>query len=440
MEENVNDIPVRAEDALRTKRKYLSPFSRSGTYTASNYKVNTDRLPILSRFAVNVDELATRVQPARQLMDMANLPFVTCEQSKETGLFEIKKSPFNVPRRVPKSVIWESPRVKGKWRMEREKGPATHFPTHLLDILEHWHENNGVEPPPCFWKGQIEGTKKWGNFKVFDREGEEHEISIIRVSCTAPRYRTYCIILLHSEDEADVFIDYSDTRTIKANDQVRYDCQFLTAWHGARHGFERLDCAIHVWAEPGRKIHFCPSWFDRRDSVAQGFRTRARGRSPYPAVPMTPTPGDQHGGYYTFNSIGSKISASSSKKPVPDADSDEEGIVAPTLPLNRSLFSPTSIRFKLFSEASPHERVFCFNNPISSDAIFKKAREFLPEAEMSRGMGLLCKVPGQAQIRYIGEGCADEFDILCEDIRRMSLRNSGVSTIEVKPYRMAYGV
>ncbi|KAJ5918314.1 hypothetical protein N7454_010689 [Penicillium verhagenii] len=384
VEEDVDDIPTRAEDTLKTNRNYLSPLSRSGSYTASNYTVNTDGLAIAP-------------QAARQSMDMADSP-----------------SPVNIPPPPPKVVTWETTRLKGTWKLEKLKGPASHFPSHLLKILEHWHETNGIEPPPCFWTGKINGLRKWGNFKVFGREGDEHDMSIFKISCSTPR-RTYCVVILHSENEADVFIDYSDVRTVKGNDFVRYECHFLTPWHGARYGFERQDSAIHVWSDPHRKIEFCTSWFDGRDSVAQGSRTRGKGKNPYPAVPMTPTLGEQHRSY-SFNSTGSAMSASSSKKPVPDADSDEEGIVAPTR-VKRALFTPTSIRFKLFSQFPPQARILAFNDCISSEEIFKRAREFYSESEMSREMGLLCKIPGEAQLRYIGAGCADEFDILCEDIR-----------------------
>lgn len=42
------------------------------------------------------------------------------------------------------------------------------------------------------------------------------------------------------------------------------------------------------------------------------------------------------------------------------------------------------------------------------------------------------KIPGLGEERYVWEGCQDEYDLLCEDLRRLTLAEDAIHEIEIK--------
>lgn len=90
-----------------------------------------------------------------------------------------------------------------------------------------------------------------------------------------------------------------------------------------------------------------------------------------------------------------------------------------------------SARVKLVSEESDRERVF-FLDECNAKTLFQKAREFFGIKDTSKEIFLICKVPGIKSRRYIGEDCLDEFDILCHDVRKLTISDHEVVEVLVK--------
>ncbi|KAJ5772246.1 hypothetical protein N7520_002775 [Penicillium odoratum] len=352
-------------------------------------------------------------------------PLVCYELSEKTGLFEIKETPIK-SFQLSNFVTWTPSRVKGTWRIQKYRGPAEFFPAHLLTVLEEWHQEYPLEAPPCQWKGRSEGAQ-WVNFKIFDHDGDEHDISIFKVTISHPKARKYNMTILHSENAPEVFVDCA-MQCRPMNFKVSgCQCQYVFAWLGLIEGYENDSCAIRVWGPEGTDIDFKSRWF----GPDQGKRAKSVKTDKHPN-PATPIKGPSRRSAKLYNSDSDTMPTPYSLKQRVEYDSDEEGVVAHD-PVRKILFSPPSIRFKLLSENSPNVRIFSFNEQMDSGQIFKKAREFYQDIKAPSEMALLCKVPGQQELRYIGEGCDDEFDILCDDIKRLSLHEGDVRVIEVKP-------
>lgn len=77
-------------------------------------------------------------------------------------------------------------------------------------------------------------------------------------------------------------------------------------------------------------------------------------------------------------------------------------------------------------------RCFSVGDCMNVDVFFQKAREFYRSSSKATSMALACQIRGVEGIRYIGEGCQDEFRILCEDIDQLS-GGGGILVIEIKP-------
>ncbi|KAJ5538173.1 hypothetical protein N7494_007652 [Penicillium frequentans] len=354
-------------------------------------------------------------------------PRVSYELFEKTGLFEIKETPSKASRSL-QTFTFSPTRSPGNWKIQKYRGPAKCLPLHLLEVLDEWHQNNPLEAPPCQWKGRTEGTQKWENFKIFDHEGDEHEVSIFKITVTRPKFRSYNVMVLHSENAPEVFVDCATNCRPPNMRGTGFQGLYVVAWLGLTQGFENDNCAIWVWAPEGTDIPFRPGWFtpETRNKQPRSIKiekssTQITPRKNTPSRPVT---------FYSPES--DTMPAPHSGKQGIKYESDEEGIVASTR-VCRNLFSPPSIRFKLRSDNSPNVRIFAFNDQTDSRAVFNKAREFYQDKDYFREMALLCKVPGQEELRYIGEGCEDEFDLLCDDIKKLSLYRDEVGVTEMKP-------
>ncbi|KAJ5910021.1 hypothetical protein N7504_004664 [Penicillium tannophilum] len=354
-------------------------------------------------------------------------PRVSYELFEKTGLSEIKESPSKASRFL-QTFTFSPTRSPGNWKIQKYRGPAKCLPLHLLEVLDEWHQNNPLEAPPCQWKGRTEGTQKWENFKIFDQEGDEHEVSIFKITVTRPKFRMYNLMILHSENAPEVFVDYATNCRPPNMRGTGFQGLYVVAWLGLAQGFENENCAIWVWAPEGTDVLFRPGWFtlEKRKKQPRSIKIE---KSPAPITPRKNTSSCP----LTFHSPDSDtIPAPYSVKQGIKYESDEEGVVASTR-VCRKLFSPPSIRFKLRSDTSPNVRIFAFNDQTDSRAVFNKAREFYQDKDFFREMALLCKVPGQEELRYIGEGCEDEFDLLCDDIKKLSLYQDEAGVTEMKP-------
>ncbi|KAJ5116303.1 hypothetical protein N7456_000651 [Penicillium angulare] len=356
--------------------------------------------------------------------------------SENTGLFEIQEthedplspSDLNNPSTEDSHL---SPEItKSSLNAQQLRGIKGKLANDLRDILLEWHLHNPSDAPPCQWKGRWDGTKKWENFQIFDRDGEEHEISIYKIRVKDTKPGSYLVSVLHSQCGPDVLFGVSPEH--RPNMKLTgYQGVFLTAWLGPTDGWEKEPFAIHVWAPEKTKIKFHVKWFDPEQGSKIALYKAQKYANKSPTTPKTPSSA-------TVISISSGTDGLSTpcKKKMKhklDSDSESEDVVGPTTRVCRRLFSPLSIRFKLLSNNSPTVRVFPFNDKTDIDTLFKKARQFYQDVSWTPETALLCRVPGEDEMRYIGAEDEEEFTLLCDDIKRLSIRAESVQVIEVKP-------
>ncbi|PYH68852.1 phosphatidylinositol N-acetylglucosaminyltransferase [Aspergillus vadensis CBS 113365] len=122
-----------------------------------------------------------------------------------------------------------------------ELGPEIPFPSYLMTILEHWHEEKGNEYPRCKASGRL-GSMVW---KVFDRKGNEVELTWYLV--TKPR--KYCVLVLHEANGTARFV-YCDPphRTVHGT--------YLRPWSGADEKEELEHCAVRVFSSDLEEIEY----------------------------------------------------------------------------------------------------------------------------------------------------------------------------------------
>lgn len=417
MRDVIDDTHMLAQDELKKKRANRASTHDSDALTEIDDAIKHDDMSPPSTQLVTTPE---------HFLD-PHAPRVSYELSEKTGLFEIKETPIKALRSA--QIFTFLPTCSpGRWKMQNYRGPAKCIPTHLLEVLDEWHQENPTDAPPCQWKGRTEGTQKWDNFRIFDQEGDEHEVSIFKITITRPKHRAYNLMILHSENAPEVFVDCAANCRPTNMRGTGFQGQYVVAWLGLTQGFENENCAIWVWAPEGTDIPFSPGWFtlEKRDKQPRSIKIE-KGSTPITPQKITPSRP------VTFYSPDSDtMPAPYSGKQSIKYESDEEGVVASTR-VCRNIFPPPLIRFKLRSDTSPNVRIFAFNDQTDSRAIFNKAREFYQDKDFFREMALLCKVPGQEELRYIGEGCDDEFDILCDDLKKLSLYQDEVSVTEMKP-------
>ncbi|KAJ5639626.1 uncharacterized protein N7484_007488 [Penicillium longicatenatum] len=412
MRDVFHDIPMLAQDELKQKHSARALTHDSDALTEIDDAIKHD----------GVSPPSTQLVTTPQHFLDPHAPRVSYEPSESTGLFEIREQP-SMASQSPPSLTFSPIRSAGRWKINKYRGPANCFPAHLLQVLDEWHEENPLEAPPCHWKGRTEGTQKWENFRVFDQEADEHEVSIFKITVTRPKYRTYNLMILHSDNAPEVFVDCATHCRPTNMRGTGFQGHYVVAWLGLTKGYENDNCAIWVWAPEGTEIPFNSGWFDKRP------RSMKIEKGSSPITPARTTP--RHPATFHHSDPDNMLTQYSEKQSVQHVWV-EEGVVAPSR-VRQNLSPITSIRFKLLSDTSPNVRIFSFNDRIDSTDIFKKAREFYQDVEISRKLALLCKVPGQEELRYIGEGCADEFDILCDDIKRLSLYKDEVCVVEMKP-------
>jgi hypothetical protein len=298
---------------------------------------------------------------------------------------------------------------------------------------------------------------------IFDRDGDELQLAIYKV-ITLAISNPYFVMVLLSEKGPGELVAPTSIRPRMTNKSLKG--QYLLAWLGVTQQWNCEVSAVRVPILDDKKIRFNPKMFDyaqdnplllraittpkkNKDSSPADSANHASGKS-LPAHPTflepvlyapTPSPitqASEHDERPSPQKTKDLVfwADQASKRELSEVSSDH----STNRNVRRRLFAPTptpsspttKARFKLVSETSEMTRCFSVRDCENVDVFFKKAREFYRSARKASSMALACQIPGVEGIRYIGEGCQDEFHILCEDIDQLS-GGGGILVIDIKP-------
>ncbi|CAL5866037.1 uncharacterized protein PFLUO_LOCUS244 [Penicillium psychrofluorescens] len=344
---------------------------------------------------------------------------------------------------------------------QRVSGPGNVFPTDLRALLKEWHEAYPEKLPPC-------ATRSWsasrlGHFMIFDRDGDELRLAIYKV-ITHAISNPYFVMVLVSEKGPGELVAPTSIRPRMTNKKSKG--HYLLAWLGVTQEWDNEVSAVRVPILDDEKIQFDPKMFDyaqdnplllraittpkkNKDSSPTDSADHPSGKSLLPHLTLlepalhapTPSPitqASEHDESQSPQKTKDQVfwTDQTSKREVSEASSDH----FTSRNVRRRLFAPTptpsspatKARFKLVSETSEMARCFSVGNCENVDIFFQKAREFYRSSSNAASMALACQIPGVEGIRYVGEGCQDEFRILCEDIDQLS-GEGGILVIDIKP-------
>lgn len=307
---------------------------------------------------------------------------------------------------------------------EHIRGPMAEVATHLRLTTEKWHAQNPRAQPEWASRLSISSFNAWGTFKVFSRDGDENDISVHKVGITLPgqsRAFHYPVMILHGEGCPDQFVAISACRPSVLKGNGRLDPiygQYLIAWDGEKREWEVEIAAVRIATAKGSdseaQLVFWPSLFDKASGKIQPSRWVRNGTK---AVRSS--------------------EKGSLKRPVKKrrVTVDEDGSPGPSLTskgVARRLLYNSEVRVK-FSSAD-NVRQFPLDE-CDVSMLFQKARQFYGamKVPLDTNSGLSCKIDGMEEARFIGEGCEDEWDILCRDIRDLTLNEDGPHLLEVQP-------
>jgi hypothetical protein len=356
--------------------------------------------------------------------------------------------------------------------VERILGPKQPIPARILELLEEWHEGDPDTEHPAALAGRAPST--WKNFQAFNEDGDECELSVFQITLKfqARRTLTYRIMILHAQNGPEELVVFGTPRPKLAGRLAKgLKGLYLLDWLELEKKGDVRACGLKLWRSADEnKILFNPYMFDNA-----GKCTRLPGpKDIFNPRPSTSTPKKQSDSIEDTEEVESsssepvvsplrsrrQISSSISSKgnkededktPLASRQSWEE-TVSPT-PTSKTRYEPRSlgspiepphkrrrrtwgsndgvfapIRYKLMSDVSDQVRIF---NTDDAKIVFQKAREFYKGVD--KRTGLLCTVPGVEGVRYVGEGCVDEFNILQGDVRKTAGPSDEVRVVEVKP-------
>ncbi|KAJ6178976.1 hypothetical protein N7519_009437 [Penicillium mononematosum] len=345
--------------------------------------------------------------------------------------------------------------------VERIIGPKQPIPARILELLEEWHEDSPYMEHPSALSGR--GPSTWKHFKAFSDDGDECELSIFQISVKGQTRRsvTYRIMILHSQNGPEELVVYGQPRP-KFRGPLTKGTRglYLLDWLEIERKGEVQACGLKLWRTDEQKITFSAHMFDHGPKC-----TRLAGpNDTFNMRASSSTPKKQSGANEDIEDAGSnsseppyspsrsrrQVSTSSPSKleneedrtpvasrpsPAKTVSPEFRPLASPWKPQKRrrgtwSSNDETSsvLRYKLMSDASDQVRVFKTND---AKVLFAKAQQFYKG--MGKRTGLLCTVSGVEGVRYVGEGCFDEFDILQEDIRKSSGPGDEDRVVEVKP-------
>ncbi|CAG8898840.1 unnamed protein product [Penicillium egyptiacum] len=346
--------------------------------------------------------------------------------------------------------------------VERIMGPKQPIPARILELLEEWHEDSPYIEHPSAVSGRAPST--WKHFKAFSDDGDECELSIFQISLKGQTRRSliYRIMILHSQSGPEELVVYGQPRPkFRGHSTKGTKGLYLLDWLEVERKGEVQACGLKLWRTDEQKITFGAHMFDdgRKCTRLSGLNDIFNMRIP------SSTPKKQSGTNEDIDDAGSNSSEppysplrsrrqvwTSSYSKAENENEDRTPVVPPPSwdkaisPVVRSLESPwkpqkrrrstwssndetsDGLRYKLMLDASDQVRVFKTDD---ANVLFGKAQQFYKG--MDKRTGLLCTVSGVDGVRYVGEGCVDEFDILQEDIRKSSGSGDEDRVVEVKP-------
>jgi hypothetical protein len=341
-------------------------------------------------------------------------------------------------------------------------GPKQPIPARILELLEEWHEDSPYMEHPSALSGRAPST--WKHFKAFSDDGDECELSVFQISLKGQTRRsvTYRIMILHTQNGPEELVVYGQPRP-KFRGPLTKGTKglYLLDWLEIERKGEVQACGLKLWRTDEQKITFSAHMFDygRKCTRLPGphdiFNMRATS-----STPKKPSGANEDIEDAESNSSETPYSPSRSRRQVltsshskPGENEEDRTSVVPrpspaktVSPEFRPLASPWKpqkrrrgtwssndepsavLRYKLMSDASDQVRVFKTND---AKVLFEKAQQFYKG--MGNRTGLLCTVSGVEDVRYVGEGCIDEFDILQEDIQKSSGSGDEDRVVEVKP-------
>lgn len=355
--------------------------------------------------------------------------------------------------------------------VERIMGPRQPIPARILELLEEWHEDCPDSEHPSALIGRAPST--WKNFKTFSDDGDECELSIFQISLKAQTRRTvtYRILILHFQNGPEELVVYGQPRPKFAGPLTKgTKGLYLLDWLETEKKGEAQACGLKLWRTDDKNITFSPHMFDngrkctRFPGVNDIFNPRPSNTTPKKqsnanddnedagsssSDPLLPAflRSNRQGSIASYvnieNNNGNKTPNASrllwdnNISPIPPIfDRDNFRVLGSswrsqkrrrsTLSSNDDASVP--IRYKLMSDVSEQVRVFKTDD---AKVLFQKAHEFYKDID--NRTGLLCSFSGIQGVRYVGEGCVDEFDLLQQDIRDSASPGDKELVVEVKP-------
>lgn len=333
-------------------------------------------------------------------------------------------------------------------------GPITVFPAYLSPTVKKWHLESPDEKPPWAVRIPMSGIRAWGNFKIFTRDGDECQISVHRIDARAPghiKFLHYNAMILHSESSYDQFVGISSCRPPSGRVNARLNPiygQYLIGWNGERGEWEDQVAAVRISNAKGSTIQaelvFRPALFDHADrnikpcrgiNNPKGASSRlASNDSTADSIQRAPKPQARRRRVTDGPQFDSGQGVFMDPLKRRRVTVDPNG--SPTLQLQsqgvgRRLFYNPDVRIK-FSAAENVRQFPLGDCDVSS--LFEKARQFYGAMKIPTGTnwGLSCKIDGMEEARFIGEGCKDEWDILCKDVRALAINDNGPHLLEIQ--------
>ena len=357
--------------------------------------------------------------------------------------------------------------------VERLIGPKQPIPARILDLLEKWHEADPNTEHPAALTGRAPST--WKNYRAFSDDADECELSVFQILLKRHNRRivSYRIMILHSQNGPEELVVYGQPRPkFKGPWNKGVKGLYLLDWSEIEKKGDVRACGIKLWRMDDKNIAFSAHMFDDGRKCTRFLDHNTVNKHVSLSTPKKQSDGNEHVEDTQSNSseppfspsrAGHQISTSSFSNaeneaedrtprasrrdrrsaswvkpisPVPTSNNYDgfRSLASPWNPQKRrcSAWSsndeePVPIRYKLMSDVSDQVRVFKTND---AKVLFEKAREFYKGVDNLTG--LLCTVSSLEGVRYVGDECVDEFDILQEDIQKSSGGDED-RVVEVKP-------
>lgn len=142
------------------------------------------------------------------------------------------------------------------------KGRTTPISARVLDLIDQWHRVYPEDKHPAEVKVNIKNNPPLASLTIYDRDGEEHEMTVIEVgvqTATSPRLQEprlaplwYKLAIYHSENGPDELVTIIRNKGRKWQSEHHY-VDFLLCWQGVKEGFENKVCAVRAGMPLGKR-------------------------------------------------------------------------------------------------------------------------------------------------------------------------------------------